>query len=350
MNKTLKIMPLGILLSMLLWGWFLVPAVQGELVVTGTQSKFSLKLTPTAPKPFDEVSMVVESFSTDLNQATIKWFVDGKLVKSKKGDKELKTQVGGLGSKQDIRVIASTLNLGELRVDTTIRPAQVELVYQANTYTPPFYKGKALSTYRSGARVIAIPHLVQSNGVPVAGEDLTYTWKENQTIRGDKSGRGRNSYIVRQASIMRGETVVSVDVMSPKGDLHAIENIAVKPALSKVLFYESDPLQGILYHAALSKTYALKNDEVTLQAVPYFFSVYGKEGSELKYAWTQNGAPLQGTPLKQSILTLRKGEESGVASVRLNVDHKDNVTESASNELIIEFGDTANNKLFPQNP
>jgi len=338
-------------LSLILVSFFVVavPVVQGQLTIGGTQSKIALKIEPAQPRPFDELTIIVESFSTDLNRASIEWFIDGKSVQSGKGDKELKTIAPALGAKKEIRVVAGTADIGTLRVTAIIRPAEVNLLFQANTYTPPFYKGKALPTHKSGVRVVAIPNLVTSAGAKISAKDAIYTWKENGTVQGDKSGRGKDSYAVKEISIMRGHALVSVEVSSPDRTVQAAETIVIRPQTPKIVLYENNPLEGIKYNKAITGTYSLVNEEVTLQAIPYFFGVLDKEASELQYKWSLNNQPVEAAEFTQSGITLQKGEESGTAKVLLQINHKSNVFEVASRSFLIEFGNTSPG-FFPTTP
>ncbi|TSC61690.1 MAG: Uncharacterized protein G01um101448_207 [Parcubacteria group bacterium Gr01-1014_48] len=310
---------------------------RAQFSAPGTGSKLDLKVEPQNPKPYVTVHFIAESFSTDLNKATLDWYVNGKLIKSGKGVKEFDTTVGKLGTKTEVRLSAKT-EIGTLGAKVLLQPAQVDLVWQANSFTPPFYKGRALPTHKSGVTVIAIPTLITATGARLDPSDLLYTWKENGTVQGNKSGRGRSSYVVHEISIMRDSALVEVSVAAPSGTLQASGAVGVRPETPKIVLYEHDPLEGIKYNKALIGTYPLVNEEVTLESMPYFFGTLDREGSDILYNWSLNGVKVENDASRQGSLTLRQTGESGFATLTLNVNHRKNLLESVSERLSLEFG------------
>ncbi len=325
---------------------FTLDASAQQMTIPGTKAQISLKIAPAHPKPFDTVHLIAESFSTDLNRSTINWYVNGKLVKSGVGQKELDTTVGDFGTKQDVRMAAKT-SLGMLQSTVTLQPAEVDLFWQAHSFTPPFYKGKAQPTHKSGVTVVASPHLVTAKGVAIDPHDLIYMWRENGTAKADKSGIGRNSYELREISIMRGNATVDVSVTAPAGTLEAVGTVVIYPETPKLLLYEHDPLEGIKYNKALTETFELVNDEVTVEAMPYFFGTQNKEGSDMIYTWKVNNQTVENNTAAQGSITLRQTGESGLASVSLNARHRNNQLESVATGLSFKFGKNSSSKLFP---
>lgn len=326
----------------------ITPVTHAQLTVTGSGSKINVKMRPTNPKPYDTVHFVAESFSTDLNRSTLEWSVNGKSIRSGKGLKEFDTMVGKLGTKTEVQLTAKT-DIGILDTKILLQPTQVDLVWQANSFTPAFYKGRALPTHKSGITVIAIPTLVTSTGARLDPNDLLYTWKENGTVQGDKSGKGRSSYIVKEISIMRGYASVEVIVAAPTGTLQGSESVAIRPETPKIVLYEHDPLEGIKYNRALVGTYTLAHEEITVESIPYFFGTLDRESSDIIYDWTLNGQKVENNTSKQGSLTLRQTGESGFAALNLQVHHKKNLLEAASERLSLEFGEK-NTKGFAPVP
>lgn len=332
--------PNAILLALAILFCFLsLPVASAEqLVVPGTKSQISLKMEPAHPKPFQVVHFITESFSTDLNRSEIEWYLNGKLIKSGMGLKEFDTTVGNFGTKQEVRMVAKT-SIGTLQSTAVLLPAQVDIFWQAHSFTPPFYKGKALPTHKSGITVVAAPHLVTTSGVALDPADLIYSWKENGVAKADKSGVGKSSYNVREISIMRGNVFIEVSVTAPTGPLQAVEKMMIYPEETpKVFLYENDPLEGIRYNRALSENFRLVNDEVTIEAIPYFFGTQNKESYDIVYGWSLNGTPITNNDTAQGAVTLRQTGESGFASLNVHVRHRKNLLEAVTTKLSLEFG------------
>ena len=333
----------------LLFFCFAPAATAEQRIITGAQSKISLKMEPGYPKPHENVHFVLESFSTDLNMATVQWFVDGKPVKSGKALLEFDVTVGGLGSKTEVRAAVASTNIGSLPVTVTLQPAQVDLIWQSHSYTPAFYRGKAYLTQKSGALIVAMPSFITTSGVLLDPQDLIYTWTVDTVVKGDKSGRWKNTFRVDDVSIVRGDKMVQVLVKAPSTALAASQTIIVAMEMPILAFYEHDPLEGIKYNRALKGTYKLVNEEVTIEAVPYFFSTPYKETAELSYGWNLNGKAIETQETKHGAVTLRQTGESGYATLNLNVHHVRNPLEAVFGKLVLEFGGT-NNIAFPSAP
>ena len=344
--KYLRLLLYMFLSSVVFFPYFSISFAQ-QLPLSGMGGTISLKADPANPRPYDKVHLVAESFSTDLNRSTIQWFIDGKLSKSGKALKEFDTEVGKLGTKKEIRMVATT-PIGTLKAMVVLRPAQVDLLWQAHSFTPPFYKGKAHATHKSGVTVVAIPHLVNSKGIELSPQDLVYTWKENSKVQGDKSGLGKTSYFLKEISIMLPYALVSVTVSAPTDNLQAVETVAVGPEMPKLVFYEHDPLEGVKYNKALSSTYKLVNDEVTVEAVPYFFGTFDKESSDLVYEWNLNGTRITTDESKQGSITLRQAGQGGTAELNTRVTHRKNLLESSSQKISFQFEGSTNTTFSPQ--
>jgi len=71
--------------------------------------------------------------------------------------------MGSLGEKKTVTIKVVSRRGGYLEEKITFQPALVDLMWEANTYTPPFYKGKALTSSKSSITVTAIPQLKTSD-------------------------------------------------------------------------------------------------------------------------------------------------------------------------------------------
>ena len=104
----------------------------------------------------------------------------------------------------------------------------------------------------------------------------------------------------------------------------------------------------MLYGQAVPSGIALGSKELTLQAVPYFFSTDSVASGAATYAWTLNGTPTSGPDSARGLLTLRQ-TGSGVGSAMLGVKLQNNdpskFVQSASTALRIVFGEQTGNTL-----
>src|SRR5579872_1392699 len=161
--------------------YFSIPLhVSGQLTVT--PDVISIDMTPSNPGPNQKTLIVINSFAMDLNSATVTWFVNGAKVLSGEGAKQFSITTGAIGQRTNIDIRISSIT-GDIDKTFSIVPASIDLIWEADTYVPPFFKGKPLFTDQSTITFIALPHMLR-NGVEVNPANLIYKWSENDTVLG----------------------------------------------------------------------------------------------------------------------------------------------------------------------
>ncbi|MBX4210601.1 hypothetical protein KW783_01365 [Candidatus Parcubacteria bacterium] len=273
----------------------------------------NLIVTPQSVAPNQNVTFSVESFSFDINSATVSWYINGKLIKKAVGEKTFNVTVGKAGTATI--VLAHIVATSGIVVDKTVtlRPNTVNLIWEAKTYTPPFYKGKALFTFQSDVRFSALATIIGKNG-RISPQNLIYTWSVNGEIQGNKSGYGKNTLTVT-GSIIPRPINVSVAVTTQDKTINASADISLAASSPQILFYENNPLYGIIYEHAIPNAISLKSKEIKMTAVPYFFS----NASNLTYSWNVNNTDI--SPPEINSLTLRNTGDAGTSFVSLNIQN-----------------------------
>lgn len=299
----------------------------------------SIEIIPENPRPNSAVTITIESFFTDLNRATIIWKVNGKTEKTGVGEKKLSFATGPSGTTSTIEISIATLEGQKFSKTLSFRPAEVDLIFEPKTYTPPFYRGKALYSHRAEVVVTAIPYITDTKGNLVETKKLVYMWKYNDKLVGSASGYGKNSYTFTNASYLRAETAISVEVTPLDESTGASARINLEPRGPEAVLYEKDPLYGLRFEKALLGSFAIRGAEISLEAIPYFFSAEKRGGEGLTYGWLQNGATIAGG---KSTLTLRapqkEEKEGGRADISVLVGNTIKQIQSASANLSVNFG------------
>jgi hypothetical protein len=268
-----------------------------------------LSTTPSFPSPNQTVRASIESYALNLGRSpSIRWFVDGVEISPGENARNIILNAGDLGSSQIVRVAVET-EIGTIYTkDVTLRPALVDLLWQADSYTPAFYKGKALSPSRSKLRVQAIAQFKSSGGIFYDPDEIVYTWKQDGRTIADSSGRGSDSVAVRGPVLLFG-TTIEVTAQSIDGFYGANNVKTVIPSSPKIVLYEDNPLLGIRHNRALDSPHELTQEELTFVAEPYFFTVDSRRAPNLSYAWTINRSVVENPSLDKSSITLRPSEE-----------------------------------------
>ena len=223
-----------------------------------------------------------------------------------------------------------------------LSPADVDLIYEAQTYAHPFFKGKKLYTNESVIRFIAIPNFVNSNGNKISESNLVYTWKINGSVQQSASGYGKNTFSTKGNMIER-PSAVSVDVSALNSPLIASQSIRYKSIEPEVVLYENNPLLGIMYDKAISGKFLLERPQVDFEAVPYFFSTETKDGPNLKYRWKINGSHVSTKTVNENYLLLQNNQNiEGRAFVSLVLEHSQNLLQTTEAQIELTFNKIRN--------
>ena len=308
----------------------------------------SVSLSPSEPGPNQLVKVAIISYGIDLDRAEISWYLNTKLEKTAIGEKTFSFKTGPLGSLSDILIVAKTQEGNIAQKTIEVRPTGITLVWEASSYTPPFYKGKALYPYQGTLKIVALPEIVTESGSTVNPKNLVYTWRLNDKARPDDSGFGKNSMTFNGTIPIRNSDI-DVEAVTMDGKYVARGRISVEPGSPSLLFYEDNPIYGILYNKALQGSVALQNQEIRIAATPYFIGKKTKEDRLLKYDWTLNGESLSATVANENKSSLSFRQERGVAgtaAVGLQISNTAKILQFAANTLSLSFGENRQFNLF----
>lgn len=333
--ETMKNSAISLIFICLSFLFFVPIAALGQSF--GGGEELSVTLTPERPGAFQTVTVEVESSLVDLSRSTVRWFRNGKVIQAGTGEKRFTFRTDALGSVTNLGISAETLDGRIFNKDIAVRPAEVTLLWQSSSYTPPFYKGKALFPFQGTVTVAAIPFFVNEAGERFDARELVYTWKEDGTVIGDASGYGNSLFAFRGAVPMREKTI-TVEVATQDNALLAAAEIIVPPVAPRLLLYENHPLYGIRFERAQTSPFSLEGDEVRLSAVPYFFEILSRASRDIAYDWQANFQPLPSE--KSPDITLRRvSERSGTATVSLEARHEKQSFQGDRAQLTINFSE-----------
>lgn len=291
-----------------------------------------LNLKPKNPAPLETVLASVEMNLTDLKRANISWFLNGELAKSGIGETEFEFESGQLGELTRLVLELTTLSGQKFRREVSMRSAEVDLIWNAETYTPPFYKGRAIFTDRSEVSISALPIFLNSSGQRINPQNLFFRWYRDNAFLQRDSGLGKDKITISTGPITRPLNI-KVEVSNSDGSIRAEKSARIVNSNPQVIIYEDSPLYGLMLNRAVLG-FELKDREITLSAVPYFFSASLKNSNDLEYSWRQRGQSAG----NRSSLTLRKeGQITGQAEISLSVRHKNKLLQTGQSEIILNL-------------
>jgi hypothetical protein len=286
---------------------------------TNTQTNLTIQTFPQYPRPGDSVVAKVSGLITDLTNDSITWFLNGNPIATGPGKATASFTVGKFGELSHLTAQATDPKTGATySANYTVSPSTVDLIWETDTYTPPFYEGKALQTAGSKVRLTAFPKITDTYGNLISPNDLIFTWKQGTTVIPDLTGRGRQSVEISNQNVI-GPLNVSVTVASVNDpSLGGSASLNLTVSNPKILFYQDHPLMGILYNAALPQSANLGGAEMQIIAEPYYFSAVDRTAPNLDYTWLVNGAKNSDLANTGSAIVL-KGSAGSKASASLDV-------------------------------
>lgn len=283
--------------------------------------KVLVELSPEFPAPREIVTArVVDLSYEDLSRAEIVWKVDDVEKKRGIGEQIFQFQAPETGREMEVFAIINKSENETIAGFTKIRTADLDLIYEANTYTPPLYKGRSLFVPQAQLNVAAVANIIE-NGVRIPKSQIIYNWYENNNFIKDASGVGRDSFRV-QGDVLLRPLQISVVVESLNSNAKAKKKISIVAANPKVVMYENNPIYGSIFEKALTGTFNFDREEVGITAVPYFFTTPSRNSDTLKYSWSENGKEIGGGGLGSFINYLNPNrEKSGVSNLGVNIEN-----------------------------
>lgn len=283
------------------------------------QQEIILDIYPEHPQPHQSMTLEAENSLLDMERAYFEWYINGTLYESGVGKRSISATAGRAGERMEISVTARDLSNIEASTTEVIIPAAVDILWEADTYTPPFYKGKAISTVGSEVRLIAQPEIIDG-GRRLPNTELFFEWSTGQGTNGDASGFGLNTYTLYTGEVYK-EKRVSVTVSNFDKSIIAHKIFTSLPEYPQVVIYRESPLSGISFNNAVLKDFSLdiSEKEVRLRAIPFFFANSYVENDRLEYEWNlgRNSASTERS------VTLRRVGNSGTIGAELEVRYPD---------------------------
>lgn len=300
-------------------------------IIPDLQTSVEIQAVPETPGPYSTVTLFAENV---LNKGahSYTWIVNGTVAVEGIGVDHTNVTMRGVGETTNITLRVYDEN-GALtsEVSKTITPAELDLVWEGNTFVPPFYAGRPLPTGDSTVTVSAVPDL-RVGGARVAKDNLVYEWYINDAQAPYRTGYGLDSITITPPFF---DSVFSVSAVAKtrSGTPSVRNSISIAPRAPDIILYEQNPLLGTLFNKAITSAYALASDEVTLRLFP----IFAVDPTATTYTWKVNGSNVDpGTVARE--LTLRKtGSGSGRFTIEAAFATGQELFENAKRNILLTF-------------
>ncbi len=296
------------------------PLTFAQTIGTNSIDGIDISSSPANPAPGSNVTVSLDSFSTNLSGASISWSVNGKTMTSGVGMESITVQAPITGKTLQVMATIVTVEGANIQKLISVTSGSVDIVWETSGYVPPLYEGKTPYAYQNTVTFIAMPQLVDGSGNPINPKNLIYQWKKNTFVLGSQSGYGKQRLTVT-GSVIAEPLTIDVTVSSADGSAHAEAQIKLQPGSPSILFYQDDPLYGVLYNSAITGTLRLIHNQTKVIAAPYGFDVAAQG---LVYNWSINGAAQSNLSGSRSAVLGVNGGQQGSSNIDLSLQNTGN--------------------------
>lgn len=285
------------------------------------------------PRPGDNVTVSIESYSFDLNVAAIVWIVDGKVKEQGVGIKKITIVAPKTGLKTSVSVKIKGSSGKEVQKNIVIQSNYVDIIWESNGYKPPFFGGKLPFTYQNTIKFIAVPHIAGPNSKEIDPKTLVYVWRNGGKYVENGQGYGKQSIEIPADNIPK-TLDIRVDITNREQTLNVSGTMNLTPSEPSLLFYEEDSLYGIQLNRALDNTITMKNKEMKILAVPFGFNIDGGKNS---YIWSVNSIEQPDLVSNRSITIRTKGDNAGSSNVDLDLRNLNKILQGVRGAITVNF-------------
>jgi hypothetical protein len=292
------------------------------------QSAGSLSLRADPPFPEVEEQYSVTSYvsGTGKTQAKQSWFLNGIEEKIFTNEEKIMLYAEDISTTITTRITFTDGTF--LEKSLKITPIRIDLIVDAETGTPHFYKGARLP---SSGSTFTVNALVFKNNAQLAS-GLSYLWSIDGKVQNPKPIKGKSS--VTFVPSFEKTVVVSVEIFDGNNKI-ASDSLTVPIVKPEVHFYDNNPLRG-LSSIALRDGHLFVGDEMTVRAEAYYLQKNFIPADNF-VEWKINGRTSESSsPDKQEIVLEKKGE-SGKASISFDVTNLQNLLQGVKRSIMLTF-------------
>jgi hypothetical protein len=306
----------------------LPPVAQVFAVSKGDLSKdLRISIPYTSIVVDQKVTASAESSSMNLAAALIIWKLDDTEIGRGIGLTEIAFSLDSFTTHK--LIVDVTAQDGANRIEEVpIKASDVDILYEALTYTPPLYGGRALPTLGSDVRLHAV-----SSSAP-AGSSI-YTWRRDGTILKKASGLGKDS-LTTNLGMFDDTALFSVSVSSLSGEFIGENSIRIHTVDPELRIYEERALIGTWFNTTLEHN-RLPSSEYDVRVFPFFMSTSAPQLNIISYNWKLSGAAIDGGDDYSRARIIPQSENY---SISVNADHTQKLLQSSQLKTQITGGVT----------
>lgn len=282
------------------------------------QLKIGLTASPSSPAPGEKVKIQATTPGFDKDTSFFEWTVNGKLRTdlSGRGKHSIELVAGKLGASFSISLKVTSQEDRTASASLKIGVSDLVLSWFADTYTPRWYKGKAMPVAGSVVNIVALPQIVLG-GRSVDSKNLIYTWGLDDEER-VLTGVGKNILRIKMSNDETQTHWVKVVVEDISKTVRKEGNTFVPSVTPTALIYLYNENSSIEFRGAPNLISAPRGETINLIAEPFFFPV--KTRSELEFGWRLSGNEITGDPDNKHLFSIdTRTQASSIVPISVNI-------------------------------
>lgn len=291
----------------------LVPLIYANAQWGG--ESLSISVFPENPRPNQDITLSITSFSTSIGGSDVIWYVDDEKISEGIGLSSINIKMPDVGKSKNVRVVVNAGDGSEHEQTVLLSGADVTLTEESRTYVPQMFPGRAKHVNGSYSVIQAIPDIKDTSGIQISPSNLVYIWKKNGRVLQDASGYGKDSYIFFDDSI-DASTGFSVTASTRDGQFSASDSISTRRFLPTISFFKYSLLYGTDFGAQGNSF--LGSGEIGVRVVPVYYPVdLISRFVSRALNWKLSGKPIDTKNLPFLIIQSPDGGGSGELSVSI---------------------------------
>ncbi len=294
------------------------------IILSAQTQDLYIKSNPINPSPNQKVVLTIESNSTNLDSATITWSTNDKTIDSGIGKKSIEINAPDSGVTGVIRATVFGVNIAQTSASITLRPGSIDVIWESlDSYTPPFYKGKALPSSNSSIRLTAIPNQSAPN-------TMNYLWTKDSTVLGSLSGPGKNSITIKNSEFINRE---NISVSGSTNNFSGESSVSINIERPSLVFYQKR--DGFVdYNNGFIDNFSMNNIGLILKIEPFFFSLNNKAVNDLVFEIKNGDNNITNFTIPSEI-SLSPISQVGVFPILVKIFHPEFIYQQVSKTLNI---------------
>ncbi len=289
----------------------------------------SIVLDPQFPNPGDQVTATIDDYALNGGGANITWYFDGLSAPNVSDNRTITFTAPAVDTTMTVIARLKFRDGKTLEAKRVLKPLYLDLIIEPQTYTPLFYKGRALPTKGS---IVNINALLQNKNGPVNSADYSYSWTlNNKSVYGGARIGGNWA----QITVPHGQSsTITISVQDKSGTTVARKLVAIPNAKLEVHFYELNTLLGRSTRAITGEL-VLTGQSTTIKSVPYYLDVRAINDN-LITDWKINNQPVQTESNDPFEISLTRGSQ-GRALVGFKVTNLNELLQSDEAGFTVKF-------------